>query len=258
MCGHLITAPNTSVAWLQAIEYLLQVGGQCSNLQVCIEQPLITDPGIHQSYEQLLTYHGLRTLKQVTYTIFPRSLYLEVERDPVSLFDRYNRPGGVYERLRRRHRGRFGWGSYFRRMTCFPTTDGVGNLITINQLGNLIQMLQDRVYVHRSAYTIFISVPGEDARRTRGGPCLNYIALQLQTTKILNILAVYRNHDFIQRAYGNYLGLAYLMEFLCDQTEYKMGMLTCLSSHATIANVGGVGSWPGKHELRSVTSSVTA
>jgi hypothetical protein len=95
-----------------------------------------------------------------------------------------------------------------------------------------------------------------DGRRIMGGPCLNYVALQLDSPRVLNALAVYRNHDFIQRAYGNYLGLGYVMEFICDQTGYSMGKLNCLSSHTSIANLAGADSWPSIAEIRSVIQSL--
>ena len=75
-----------------------------------IENPLDLQPSIHEAYEQLVSHHGLLTLKQVTYTIFPHSLYLHVSRDSDKLFDRYNRSGGIYDRLSRRYGRKFGWG----------------------------------------------------------------------------------------------------------------------------------------------------
>lgn len=247
---------NVSVAWLKAVEHLASCGGECSNLMVSIGNPIRTEQTIHNAYEQLLTNHNLLTLKQVEYTIFPRSLYLKVNRDPDRLFEMYNRPGGAYERLKRRYGKKFGWGSYFKRMTCYPMSNENGGITNINQLAELIQMLNQRARTYKAAYTILIQIPGIDSRRIMGGPCLNYIALQLESSLVLNALAVYRNHDFIQRAYGNYLGLGCLMEFLCDQTGYSMGRLNCLSSHASFRNIAGAASWPSGTEIRSMIQSL--
>lgn len=246
MNPHVIEAANVSRAWLKAIQYLLDCGGECFNLVAHIKRPTELDPPIHSAYRRLISGHGLLTLKQVTYTIFPRSLYLSSGRNGDKLFETYNRSNGVYERLQRKYKRRFGWGSYFRRMTCYPASGGPRN-----QLKDIIDMLQCRARICKGAYTISIQVPGVDGRRTRGGPCLNYIALQLDSPRVLNMLAVYRSHDFIERAYGNYLGLAHLMEFLCEQIDYSMGTLTCLSSRASIGNLGGRASWPTISELRA-------
>lgn len=248
---------NVSVAWLKAIEHLVNCGGECFNLMVSIKNPTQIEPTIHTAYEQLLSIHGLLILKQVVYTIFPHSLYLQVNKDPDRFFNRYNRVSGVYDRLRRRYPRKFGWGSYFRRMTSYPVSDEYGNITLVNQLGEIIQMMQDRVRIYKAAYTISIQIPGIDGRRIMGGPCLNYMALQLKYPRVLNALAVYRNHDFIQRSYGNYLGLGYIMEFVCDQTGYSMGTLNCLSSHASVANIAGADSWPSIAEIRSISQSIT-
>lgn len=251
-----IVGPDVSQSWLEAVNHLLSVGGECRNLAVSIECPLQSKPQIDTAYQNLLADHGLRSLKQVTYTVFPRSLYIRVRRDANQLFDRYNRPNGIYERLRRRHSRRFGWGSYFRRMTHFPSVDRNGHMAFVNQLGDIVAMLRNRRRLHRAAYTVQIQIPGQDGKRTRGGPCLNYIALQLRRPRVVDLLAVYRSHDFVQRAYGNYLSLGYLMEFLQDQTDYSVGCLTCLSSFASIRDLSGQASWPSTRELRALTEEM--
>jgi thymidylate synthase len=52
--------------------------------------------------------------------------------------------------------------------------------------------------------------------------------------KIINLLAVYRNHDFYERAYGNYLGLIKLIQYIANETNSEVGNLTCISSHAEL------------------------
>jgi len=251
-----IEEDNVSAAWLKAVEYLVDCGHECFNLMACIENPTKIELPIHDAYEQLLSDHNLLTLKQVKYTIFPKSLYVQMNRDPEKLFDTYNRVNGVYDRLQRKYGHKFGWGSYFRRMTHYQIIDEHGNRKTINQLGEIIQMLRERSRVYKAAYTISIQIPGVNTRRIIGGPCLNYITLQLSYPRVLNMLAVYRNHDFIQRAYGNYLSLGETMEFICEQTEYSMGRLNCLSSHASILNIAGADSWPSVTEIRSMIQDV--
>jgi thymidylate synthase len=68
-----------------------------------------------------------------------------------------------------------------------------------------------------------------------GAPCLNYVAVQLDAdTKTMGLLAVYRNHDFFERAYGNYWGLCNLLRFMAKETNFNPGVLTCVSSHAYV------------------------
>ena len=49
----------------------------------------------------------------------------------------------------------------------------------------------------------------------------------------LHCLAVYRHQYFIEKAYGNMLGLSALLHFLCQQSGYEPGELVV---HATMAD----------------------
>jgi hypothetical protein len=51
--------------------------------------------------------------------------------------------------------------------------------------------------------------------------------------KIINLLAVYRNHDFTERTYGNYYGLCNLIKYISKETKSHIGTFTCVSSHAS-------------------------
>jgi thymidylate synthase len=50
----------------------------------------------------------------------------------------------------------------------------------------------------------------------------------------LSLMCIYRNHDFLERAYGNYWGLLNLLKFLAHETNLNVGVLTCISSHAYV------------------------
>ncbi|MCJ7504472.1 MAG: hypothetical protein MUP80_15640, partial [Acidobacteriia bacterium] len=98
----------------------------------------------------------------------------------------------------------------------------------------------DREYLSKAAYTVLIQKPGGETVRPLGGPCLNYIAVQTEQGQAgrpltLALLAVYRNHDFLERAYGNYWGLCNLLMFLAKEVGGLPGPLTCVSSHAYVA-----------------------
>lgn len=108
----------------------------------------------------------------------------------------------------------------------------------------------------KSAYVVSVWSPAADGRRVRGAPCLLSIALQLERRgeePVMDILALYRNHNFVDRALGNYVGLVHLHQFLCDHTPYVMGTMSCISSHATIAmNAPSGATWPAQWELEEV------
>lgn len=113
-------------------------------------------------------------------------------------------------------------------MTHYENTSNVEN-----QLFNIINAINTRERISSSAYTIVIQKPGGETVRPLGSPCLNYLAIQLDREEDnLGILAVYRNHDFFVRAYGNYWGLCNLTNFMARETGFSPGPLTCVSSHA--------------------------
>ena len=97
-------------------------------------------------------------------------------------------------------------------MTYYETKHGY-----VNQLDNIINAINNRSKKHKAAYTIYIQKPGCETIRPRGGPCLNYIAVQIEKkeTSEIGLLCVYRSHDFLERAYGNYWGLT---QYICQRT----------------------------------------
>ena len=159
----------------------------------------------------------------VAYTIFPQGL--AKRRTASDLFTAYNRTRGFFDRKKT------SWGTYFRRMTHYEGRGG-----PVNQLARIIEAINSRKACHRAAYTVAIQQPGGENVRPRGAPCLNYLAVQMEPDhpRTISLLAVYRNHDVVERAYGNFVGLGWLLRFLCSETNSSVGQLTCLSAHAYI------------------------
>jgi hypothetical protein len=220
---HLIEADNIGEAWLAMCSYVLANHNEVRNLLVAINDPISIDPSLHKSVDAFCQSQGLLTPKHVAYTIFPEGL---AKRHTGSgLFAAYNRTRGFFDRVKT------SWGTYFRRMTQYEGQRG-----RVNQLGRIIDAINSRTACHRAAYTMLIQQPGGENVRPRGGPCLNYLALQIEpdAAQTINLLAVYRNHDVLERAYGNFVGLGWLLGFLCDETNSAVGHLTCLSAHAYI------------------------
>jgi len=218
-------------AWLEVVKQLIASGWEVRNLIAQIKNPTVLDHTFHQKMEIYARAQRILRPKQVAYTIFPHGLYRHTGT-ATDLFAAYNRPRGLFERL---HRIKPGWGTYFRRMTKYEGANG-----TVNQLQRIITAIRDREYLSKAAYTVLIQKPGGETVRPLGGPCLNYIAVQTEQGQAgrpltLALLAVYRNHDFLERAYGNYWGLCNLLMFLAKEVGGLPGPLTCVSSHAYVA-----------------------
>jgi len=219
------------LAWIEALKILIRNGGEVRNLVVHITNPSILNTHLHGDFHQFCIEKNIKNPKQVAYTIFPYLLYQKIG-NAEDLFNAYLRKGGMYERwMKKRDAG--DWGTYFHRMVCYPTNNG-----TKNQLKNIINAIKNRLnkgMVYQSCYTIIIQKPGSETIRPLRGPCLNYLAVQMEKNgPTLGLLAVYRNHYFVERAYGNYWGLCNLINFLAQETGCYIGPLTCVSSRARI------------------------
>ncbi len=211
-------------AWLTVARELVIRRDALRNVLVQITAPGAFDQPFNEKFDAAARSEGLLPPKDVAYTIFPHRLYERVGSGS-ALYDAYNRPGGMYDRIKT------SWGTYFRRMTAYQPRGSTSP--PVNQLKNVVGRIKARRAVFTAAYHIAIAYPGKETVRDRGGPCLNYVAVQLQARpRRLGLLAVYRNHDFLRKAYGNYWALTNLIRFLCDETGFTPGVLTCMSSHA--------------------------
>lgn len=216
-------------AWLEVVKRLMISQWRLRNLTVQIRRPEIFCGVIDQQISEFASREGLLGPRHVAYTIFPENLYYLLN-GAGHVFRSYNRKNGWYERTKRKTPST--WGTYFRRMTHYER-DGHE---PVNQLEKIINAINTRKDVHGAAYTIVLQQPGADTARKMGGPCLNYIAVQMESGNppLLGMLAVYRNHDFLKRAYGNYWGLCNLIKFLARETKSDCGPLTCVSSRAYV------------------------
>lgn len=225
---NLLVAPNPQAAYLAALAHLKQCQGwETFNLMVQVESPLDFDDRLHAEFENLAERLGLKTPRQVAHTIFPDGQLLSA-RDSAHFYSRYLSRFLPYYRKKMHGSA---WGTYFGRLVGYDRGDSV-----VNQLGDIIDSINRDGCVRRAAYVMLVPYPGSETRRPLGAPCLNYLALQLEPgdPPSMGLLAVYRNHYFAERAYGNYLGLASLLEFTASQTGHAVGRLTCLSSHAKL------------------------
>ena len=225
-----ICEDSFQVAWARAINELRDKGWEAWNLVVQINQPELFNNDNNILLEDFARRHGLISQKHVAHTIFPQTFFSKgISR--TKLYKKYwrffNRP-----RIEARH----GWGTYFGRMIKYPAPYGT----CVDQLGSIIDHIKEWQRNYKASHTIIIPNPYNDMNKTMGAPCLNYITIQPENAldpkepKTINMLAVYRNHDFTERAYGNYFGLCNLMKYIVNETNSQIGTLTCISSHAYV------------------------
>lgn len=226
MIPKVIVSQTFQTAWISAVNFLSTQKWEYCNLVVQVTDTNAFDEQVNERICLFATENQVLQPKHVAYTIFPFGQYYG-KGSAEQLYHNYiNR---FYPWTRKRPRK--GWGTYFYRMINYESKGRI-----INQLRNIINSINSRQKTYKACCTLGLIYPGSETIRVMGAPCLNYIAVQLQpgTPGSVNFLCVYRNHDFLERAYGNYWGLCELLQFISSETDLVPGNLTCISSHAYI------------------------
>lgn len=247
---------SVSEAWLLSVERTADAdGGRAVHVVSTVTEPGIEVVAVRRVLDGALDASGAQSVDTVAETIFPASLYpdpgidwsvdlaeaqsgaLDTAAD--ALYDAY---AEMLPLLRTVNANKSG--TYFSRMITWPGKETGG----VNQLAARVEHLRAQHIVGRQTNNtldidmaadalgdedlrgIQVYVPTD--RRTRGFPCLTHIDLTLYRGR-LHMMAVYRHQYLIDKAYGNLLGLSWLMQFLCQQTGYELGELVV---HATLAD----------------------
>ncbi|WP_062980492.1 hypothetical protein [Nocardia anaemiae] len=252
-----IHASDVGDAWLQAAQALAQAPRRTLvNLAVSISDPLHEDLGIRRELEASLTRLAtgkggakaptLHSVHTVANTIFPISMYNPKHPDAAGkFFERARRVGSLHDGRRNE------WGTYFGRLVSYPLPDGS----EVNQLERFLAVLAEgKTWSDR--YEAPLTIPGESTeltvptdarpvttadalvigpqdRRVRGNPCLAHLSFTVLDGAI-HLTALYRRHHYIARAYGNFLGLARLLNFLARESGREVGGMMIVGTHADL------------------------
>jgi thymidylate synthase len=244
--AELIKGESLSSAWLRALEHLVAADhGKDVNLSVAFIGAA-EDRAIRAALDEFIAEWRSQNRKSKIYpistvanTLFPQALYRGEpgEETRARLYRLYERSMRVQRRLREKE-------TYFNRFVNWPGEEN------INQLERVVARLQsqlaaaDRKGPLSSAYDLASSAPDDLAldgdlriytpgvdNSPIGFPCLSQVSFTLVGRKI-HLAALYRNQDFVSRAYGNYVGLARLGGFLSREVGCELGEVLCVASHA--------------------------
>ncbi len=251
------SAAPLSEGWIRTLEATRGGrGGRLVHVVTAIAEPGPEVPGVRVTLDKFLADRGLQSIDTVAETIFPSSLYddpgfswepsLSTREEEVldhAARDLYGRYTDILPLLRTVRANRSG--TYFSRMITWPGREEGGT----NQLDLRIKGLRSEARARRrtnntldidlaaDSLDVEPPLPGVQVyaakdKRHRGFPCLTHIDLTLHHG-LLHCTAVYRHQYLIQKAYGNLVGLAGLMTFLCQQGGCVPGELAV---HATMAD----------------------
>ncbi len=224
--------PTNVQGWLAAAIAVQSRGGEAHNVVIDIADPLgesATDAAIIREVDAFLRGHHRNTLSGVANTIFPQSLY--DRHGPEAFYGVYR--DIVLPRMKQMTRD---WGRYFDRLTAWKKIKS-GKVELINPLDDLVQFMKGQVAsdrTYRNAYEMTIFDPARDAGKVSNRQCLSFLSFKLTHDNRLLLTVMYRNHAYIARGLGNFIGLGRLMAFVSAETGAGMGSLTCISTHAEI------------------------
>lgn len=224
-----VDGANISEAWRKAACLLIEPG--CSELSPLIvsfrglstttideEQPL------RIALDSFLAERPkMQSIDTVAGTIFPASLWNR-EKPRARLFERYT---AILDRLHKASKQNRR-GLYFERMI------SGGPAGAENQLDFGIGQFTARAGVRRSVLQVATFQPTVDhsASARLGFPCLQHVAFTPVGGDELHVSAFYATQYIVERAYGNYLGLARLGQFVAHELRRRLARVTCMSGVA--------------------------
>ena len=213
----IIEEASPLAAWLAASAHLISKGGEDFNVLVSFPCMMASDESPLDNYDPRAVL-GARfdRARDVANTIFPA----KTRTNSGSRADFYKRYLKAHKRGKKK-----GWGTYFQRMITFGEQK-------VNQLERVIVALTSWPNTYRAAFIMHTSSAETDRLRPLGGPCLQYIQFNCPSSTIIDLLAVYRNHDYCSKVLGNYFGLSRLLEFVSKESGRQVGTISCLSVHA--------------------------
>ncbi|MFL0800731.1 MAG: hypothetical protein K6L80_09810 [Agarilytica sp.] len=168
---------------------------------------------------------GKNTIETTASTIFPKSL---AGGNQSTIFKRFDK---IWPYVKKDTQNRKG--HYFRRLYAFTGNDGK----PVNQLQHIIDTYNgndERNAVHRRSALIALTFdPNRDhtSQTLRGFPCMQQICLVPNgKTKKLHLNAFYAMQHLCNRAYGNYLGLESLGNFMAGEMGLELEEINCIAS----------------------------
>ncbi len=232
---HELRGENVSRAWVNVIRAVdAMPGDQAFQVTVRIDRPAEEVAGIRAAVDQLLGTLRLAPVDEVRNTVFPASLALKYP-EPADLTARYR--NYTYPRLKRLEREN-AKGTYFNRFADYPASAGA-----IDQLVNVAEKLRaskagtrvKSMYEVDMAEGLDMAVyrHTKDHKKRMAFPCLSFCSFQLDGHRV-HLVAHYRSQYLVQRAYGNYLGLGQLLQYVATAAGFDTGQLLVVAGHARI------------------------
>jgi hypothetical protein len=223
-----VRADSISDAWKQVVSMCLgarehQVHALSVEI-VCGKE--LDDLKFRNRVNRTLVASEKATVDTVARTIFPNGLW-NPRQPRAELFGRYMK---ILPKLRRYPLNRKGL--YFERLINYPLDRESTKVM--NQLEFVISTYVEKGNHRRSALQASLYNPFIDSSNSPrlGFPCLQQVGFIPTSRHDLTVLGFYPVHYIFERAYGNYLGLFHLGQFMAKELGLNLARVVCTAGVA--------------------------
>jgi hypothetical protein len=240
MSNQTIIVPTTNVSegWADVFNHVMAApGAQAGPIVLELEAQngvAVETPIIRELLDEELKKHDKFSIHTTAFLIFPWKLWNMLgQPDVARLRDIYLKR--IYPALKRRGPRHNSRGTYFQRMVQFS---GLNETVKgrsekeVNQLLRVLEIWEKAegkgTHPRHSALQATIFDPAKDHHGAAqcGFPCLQQVSFNYHGN-LLTVGAYYPTQYVFDRAYGNYLGLCHLGQFMAKQMGLKFSGLRC-------------------------------
>lgn len=206
---------NLVEAWKQGCRCLANPPGPSYVLVSSFGSGWIGGPAHLRTLDAAARKHGFEAPSSVASVLCPSI----VRRAAGTVAEALDAGQRMYGRGRTRGLRFSGWRhTYFERLTGawydrFREKRSIKN----NRLLEAIGKLNSWPNNSEAALYLHTDIPA-DSFRTRGSPCLQYLQIRSYGDKQVSLAALYRSHDYSNKALGNFIGLDGLGRFIAERT----------------------------------------
>ena len=212
------------------------------------DQAISEDEVIRRGVDETLAAAQKNSARVSGLTIFPYDMWVRRKRPGCQEFSDFCVEKVVPRLKALDSRNRYG--TYFERMMRFTGTKN-GKHHFVNQLEFVIGLLKRQRRARHSALQIACFDPAKDhtGQAVRGFPCLQQVSVAQDDDGCLAVNAYYPTQYIFDRAYGNYLGLCHLGQFLAHEADCSFSRFNCYIGQPILGDVR-------KRDVRSLAELV--
>lgn len=224
---YVVNETNLSLAWGRALLRILdRPGKSISPLVVSItgfaSGEVQEDLPIRAALDTFLVGEGDQNTQTVANTIFPTSVWRLAKYDRQAFYRMFLEDGfPSYKEICSSKNRR---GLYFERLIDFR-----GGPCKGNQLEYILTEFNSRPGVRTSMFQAALFDPARDHVREAQlpFPCLQHVSFVPDRVDGLTLNAFYATQQLLNKAYGNYLGLCRLGQFMASQMGLELARVNC-------------------------------